>query len=127
MAKWPYSTARWQHVRKRQLSREPLCRACKAEGTDTQAREVDHIRTIASGGAVFDPTNLQSLCTIHHSMKTNYDMQGKDWSTYAKRGCNADGSPRDPNRWPGGDPSLGPDRQGPARATKTELVIKSGN
>jgi 5-methylcytosine-specific restriction protein A len=93
MAKWPYNTQRWQRVRKHQLMRESLCRVCTAKGQVTAAREVDHIKTITNGGAVWDPNNLQSLCTIHHTIKTNYDMQGKDWNTYVMRGCDADGAP----------------------------------
>ena len=92
---WPYRTARWQHVRKRQLAREPLCRACRSEGYVTSAREVDHIVTIKNGGAVWDPANLQSLCVRHHALKSGaYDQQGKNWNVYALRGCLPDGSPR---------------------------------
>jgi 5-methylcytosine-specific restriction protein A len=120
MADWPYSTERWQRVRKRQLAREPLCRACHAEGIITPAREVDHIVTVRDGGTAFDPANLQSLCSPHHSIKTNsYDAKGKDFGKYMLRGCNPDGSPRDPSH-PWADQSLQPDAHGPARATKLE-------
>jgi 5-methylcytosine-specific restriction enzyme A len=98
MSKWPYNTQRWLRVRKRQLARELLCRACYADGYVVVAAEVDHITTIANGGQVWSPSNLQSLYSMHHSFKTNnYDAKGKDWSTYAVRGCNPDGSKRDPN------------------------------
>jgi hypothetical protein len=39
---------------------------------------------------------MQSLCAMHHSMKTNYDMQGKDWRKWEVRGCDEHGDPRDP-------------------------------
>lgn len=35
---------------------------CVRRGLKVQARVVDHIRSIVSGGSVFDPTNHQSLC-----------------------------------------------------------------
>lgn len=35
---------------------------CVRRGARVPAQVVDHIRSIASGGAVFDPTNHQSLC-----------------------------------------------------------------
>jgi 5-methylcytosine-specific restriction enzyme A len=69
MAEWPYNTARWQRVRRRQLLREPLCRACQVEGVINAASEVDHIERVSVGGAVFDPANMQSLCKQHHSVK----------------------------------------------------------
>jgi hypothetical protein len=115
MADYPYSTMRWQRVRKRQLLLQPLCTTCLAEHRITQAVEVDHIQTIKSGGAPFDPRNLQSMCHSHHSMKTNYDMQGKDFSTYALRGCNEDGSPKY-----GGDQSLQPRASGAALRPQNE-------
>ncbi|MCB1510058.1 MAG: HNH endonuclease [Hyphomicrobiaceae bacterium] len=95
---WPYSTQRWQRVRRRQLAREPLCRACTLEGQETLASEVDHITPVSAGGAAFDPANLQSLCKPHHSIKTgSYDKQGKDWSDWERRGCDEHGIPRDPS------------------------------
>lgn len=36
--------------------------ACVRRGARVQARVVDHIRSVASGGAVLDPRNHQSLC-----------------------------------------------------------------
>jgi 5-methylcytosine-specific restriction enzyme A len=97
MAEWPYSTERWQRVRRRQLLREPLCRACQIEGAITQAVEVDHIKRVSVGGAVFDPANMQSLCKEHHSIKTKYEMHGKSFDAYVLRGCNVDGSPKNKN------------------------------
>ena len=92
---WPYRTARWQRVRRRQLLREPLCRACRVEGVINAASEVDHIERVSVGGAVFDPANLQSLCQQHHSVKSQYEMRGKSFDAYLRRGCNVDGSPKD--------------------------------
>lgn len=92
-----YDTARWQRVRARQLARETLCRVCAELDRETPATEVDHIKPLARDGAPYDRANLQSLCTPHHSFKTNnYDAKGLEWSTHALRGCFSDGSPRDP-------------------------------
>ena len=101
-----YDTARWHRVRANQLEREPLCRCCAELGRETPANEVDHIKPIVAGGAPFEAANLQSLCTPHHSFKTNnFDAKGLDWSTHALRGCFPDGSPRDPaHPWYTGNP-----------------------
>jgi 5-methylcytosine-specific restriction enzyme A len=95
MSEYPYNTQRWLRVRKRQLMREPLCCACHAHGLIVVASEVDHVSPIKSGGAVFDPNNLQSLCKRHHSMKTNNDDKtGKQWDAPALVfGCDIDGKP----------------------------------
>ena len=98
MAVWPYSTRRWRRVRKRQLSRQPLCRACQSDGKITPATEVDHIVRIADGGPAWDPANLQSLCAKHHTIKTrHFDMKGKDWTEWERRGCDEHGNPLDPD------------------------------
>jgi 5-methylcytosine-specific restriction protein A len=97
MADWPYNSERWQHLRRKQLKAEPLCRACWDQGRASPGKEVDHIRPISQGGAVWSLENLQSLCSAHHSLKTAaYDRQGKSWTRWELRGCFADGSPRDP-------------------------------
>jgi 5-methylcytosine-specific restriction protein A len=65
-----YHTARWQKVRRLILSREPLCRPCKAAGLVVAAVQVDHIKPVDAGGAPFDSENLQPLCFSCHSRKT---------------------------------------------------------
>lgn len=62
------NTRRWARVRRNQLAAEPLCRTCGAV-----AHEVDHIVTIAAGGARYDYSNLQSLCVPCHRKKTVAD------------------------------------------------------
>lgn len=58
------------------LAQEPLCRLCKAKGRTTAATIADHIKPIASGGAVHDIENLQPVCAPCHERKTLTD-QGK--------------------------------------------------
>jgi len=42
---------------------------CTQRGHRTPARVVDHIRAIAAGGAIFDPSNHQSLCIACNTRK----------------------------------------------------------
>lgn len=61
------NSAEWRRRRAAHLMSEPLCRHCAAEGIVTAANEVDHIDEDATND---DPSNYQSLCKPHHSMKT---------------------------------------------------------
>lgn len=73
-----YHTRRWRNFRLHYLSRHPLCVACQAEGRTTAASNLDHIKRIEEGGAVWDEENLQALCQSCHSRKTASE-------TFAKR------------------------------------------
>lgn len=95
---WPYNTARWARLRRKVLAGEPMCRACASLGRHTPATDVDHIVPIRQGGPVWRLDGLQPLCAHHHSFKTGtYDKAGRPWSEWELRGCNPDGSPRDPD------------------------------
>ena len=65
----------WQAKRAAVLDREPLCRHCRAEGTVTLAKEVDHIIPVSGPGdpRFWQDDNLQPLCKPHHSAKTIRD------------------------------------------------------
>jgi 5-methylcytosine-specific restriction protein A len=58
-----------QRIRKRILSVEPLCVACKEQGRVTVATEVDHILALHKGGADTDE-NRQPLCSACHLAKS---------------------------------------------------------
>lgn len=61
---------RWRLARESVLAREPLCRACRAEGVDTPADDIDHILGLAKRPTLaFDQDNLQPLCRSHHTRK----------------------------------------------------------
>lgn len=76
VAKRIRSSARWREVRRLQLSREPLCRACAARGETTAAAEVDHIVPIRERpDLAFTRTNLQSLCEPCHGRKSGEERR----------------------------------------------------
>jgi 5-methylcytosine-specific restriction protein A len=73
----PYKTAAWAAIRARQLSREPLCAACKIEGRINQANHVDHVFPWAAIGAQAFTRNLfQSLCPECHGIKSGLEKRG---------------------------------------------------
>ncbi|KJV40895.1 HNH endonuclease [Brevundimonas sp. KM4] len=53
MADWPYTTARWQRLRKAKLSEAPLCETCERRGRKVVAEHVDHVVAIKQGGPAF--------------------------------------------------------------------------
>jgi 5-methylcytosine-specific restriction endonuclease McrA len=71
----------WPAVARAWLARYPWCGMrqdgafhvehswCVRRGQRTPARVVDHIRSIADGGDVFDPMNHQSLCASCNTRK----------------------------------------------------------
>jgi 5-methylcytosine-specific restriction protein A len=97
MADWPYSTARWQRLRKAKLSESPLCETCERRGRKVEAQHVDHIVAIAAGGPAFPVMDgLRALCASCHSIKTNaLDRAGG--KGVAIKGCDVNGLPLDPD------------------------------
>jgi 5-methylcytosine-specific restriction endonuclease McrA len=81
-------------MRQAQLSRFPLCAACKHQGLIRAASVVDHVwpwRTI--GLEAFRVNRLQSLCPDCHSVKTGLEQKGiareygvRDWGLADYRG-----------------------------------------
>lgn len=71
-----YGRKAWPRIRKRQISKEPLCRMCKANGIDVPARVVDHITPHKGDwNLFFDAANLQSLCFFcHDSTKQRMEL-----------------------------------------------------
>ena len=67
-----YSKSIWtDDLRPAQLTREPWCRVCAAQGWRTRAVVVDHIVPFRGDWALFiSPENHQSLCKFHHDQKT---------------------------------------------------------
>lgn len=70
MADWPYSTQRWQRIRKAKLQANPLCEVC-LPARCVPATDVDHVVPIRQGGDPFPPNSgLRSYCHACHSRKT---------------------------------------------------------
>lgn len=64
-----YNTAKWQRLRRRQLSISPLCVMCAEQGLIAVATVVDHIKEHKGEAELFwDSLNLQSLCKPHHDV-----------------------------------------------------------
>jgi 5-methylcytosine-specific restriction endonuclease McrA len=90
--RWWYNTARWRALRRAQLEAHPLCAFCEADGRLTAATTADHV--VPHKGCVvlfFDPRNLQSLCTPHHS-RTKQQIERRGFHTRV----GANGWPLDP-------------------------------
>ena len=85
--------SRWRRLRARFLVDNPLCVMCTDAGRTTPATELDHIKRHKGDSVLFyDPKNWQGLCAFHHrSIKAQMERSG------TVRGCNADGTPLDPN------------------------------
>jgi 5-methylcytosine-specific restriction endonuclease McrA len=98
-AKWPYTTQRWQRLRRRKLGQQPTCEECERYGDRVPAEVVDHIVRIAEGGGVWAMGNLQSLCVGCHNRKSGVERAVQRTRAWERRGCHADGTPRDPEHW----------------------------
>jgi 5-methylcytosine-specific restriction protein A len=63
-----------EHIRPRQLEREPLCRFCLALGRKVRADHIDHIKRPRGDYRLQrDPANFQSLCSSHHAQKSRWE------------------------------------------------------
>lgn len=69
------NTARWQKIRRQQLTDFPCCAMCQRKGYDRLATEVHHVVPIESSKSgsfsdmkrlAYSPTNLMSLCHDCH-------------------------------------------------------------
>lgn len=63
--------ALWQRVATKHLRNEPQCRNC---GRTTHLT-VDHVQEVADDGALYDESNLQTLCVICHDLKSQIAKQ----------------------------------------------------
>lgn len=77
------NSRRWQSLRRRVLTDEPLCRRCQREGRLTSATEVHHARPVQSGidkeeraRLAYDRANLVPLCSECHQ-RTHIEMKSK--------------------------------------------------
>jgi 5-methylcytosine-specific restriction protein A len=96
MSRWPYSTQRWQRLRRMKLRTNPLCEVCLKVQRIEPAVAVDHIVAIKTGGDVYPALDaLMSLCERCHNRKSRIvEQQGKAMTI---KGCDERGYPLDPN------------------------------
>jgi 5-methylcytosine-specific restriction endonuclease McrA len=63
-----YTSKTWLAIRRQHIQGEPLCRMCAEQDLITPAYAVDHIVDHKGDWSLFtDPSNLQSLCALHHN------------------------------------------------------------
>ncbi|MBA3667943.1 MAG: HNH endonuclease [Sphingomonas sp.] len=115
MAKWPYNTTAWSKLRVAHLARFPFCEGCPPHSYK-MANTVDHRHPISDGGPAFPGHDgLASYCAPCHSAKTARGAEaGAIKTTKARKGCNPDGSPLDPDH---------PWNSGQTQATKVGTVF----
>lgn len=66
-----YKTKRWERLSQQVRDEEMVCRFCKAQGRMVLATHCDHITPVRLDEAnAYDRSNLQALCSSHHSAKT---------------------------------------------------------
>lgn len=70
-----YKSKSWENTRRYHLHDHPYCSECLKLGIkNAEKPEVDHKiplkEWIAQGGDPLDPTNLDTLCLVHHGQKT---------------------------------------------------------
>lgn len=64
----------WKRLRKRYIREHPFCVKCKPP--NVIGNEVDHIIPIAVRPELrLDEANLQTLCFVHHRIKTADDLK----------------------------------------------------
>jgi 5-methylcytosine-specific restriction enzyme A len=101
MSVWPYTTRRWERLRRLKLRTHPLCEACLQVGKIEPAEVVDHRTPITKdcrerrGGEAFPALDqLASLCAPCHNAKTRAEQLGEN---FMHKGCDIFGYPLDPH------------------------------
>lgn len=70
-------TSRWRRARAAYLSRNPLCRTCRAAGLIVPSTVVDHVTAHrGDAGLMWEQTNWQALCKPCHDKKTSREDGG---------------------------------------------------
>jgi 5-methylcytosine-specific restriction endonuclease McrA len=101
MSVYPYSTQRWQRLRRLKLRTNPLCEACLQIGSIEPAVAVDHCKPISREGrqqrrvAEAFPAleQLASLCEGCHNRKTRGEQLGREFTPKVVHGCDVHGRP----------------------------------
>lgn len=80
-----YWTQRWRNIAKAQLTREPLCAICLAQGNVTPASVADHVQRHEGNPDLFWRGDLQSLCAHHHNSDKQREERGAGQKSKAGR------------------------------------------
>lgn len=85
-----HSSSRWRKTSQLYREANPMCEQClreaskegdqsrgKRAGMINLATSVDHIVPLFAGGEPYDWSNLQSLCSFHHSLKSQAERESK--------------------------------------------------
>lgn len=84
-----HSSSRWRKTSRLYREANPICEQClkaskrageragERAGMINLATSVDHIKSLADGGSAYDWNNLQSLCSFHHSLKSQAEREQK--------------------------------------------------
>jgi 5-methylcytosine-specific restriction enzyme A len=99
MAVWPYTTQKWQRLRRFKLQEKPLCELCLELGRLEPATVVDHRVAIKAGGDPYPPLSaLTALCAPCHNTKTRVVEQlGRKLTPKVVNGCDVNGRPDNQN------------------------------
>ena len=65
-----YNSKRWRSLRNYYIQMNPCCEQCKRDGTIKGGFCVDHVKPITMGGSPVDISNLQTLCSKCHAIKS---------------------------------------------------------
>jgi 5-methylcytosine-specific restriction enzyme A len=96
MARWPYTTQRWQQLRRMKLAVNPLCEPCLKLQRIVPAVAVDHLIAVKAprGEAYPALDRLMSCCASCHNRKSRIvEQMGKELTV---KGCDENGYPLDP-------------------------------
>lgn len=84
-----HKSSRWRKTSQLYREANPICEQClrdaeegdqsrgKRAGMINLATSVDHIKSLAEGGEPYNWNNLMSLCSYHHSLKSQQEREQK--------------------------------------------------
>ncbi len=88
-----HKSSRWRKTSLLYREANPICEQClkaskrAGKGLDERAgminlaTSVDHIKSLAEGGEPYNWNNLMSLCSYHHSLKSQQEREQKNKPT----------------------------------------------
>ena len=96
MAKWPYTTQRWQRLRRHKLREHPLCEVCLQVGRIEPAIAVDHRAPITTAATRFRRSTV-SLRYAHDATTPRRAPNRRAKTNWLTKGCDVRGYPLDRN------------------------------